>query len=121
MSTDMLPGTFDVELYRGDDYYHEFTFTDDYDPPTPMNLSDYMFKAQVRDRAEFGKIVYANFIIDTTDASEGIIVISLPAAATNFPPGYWDLEVYDGTTKTTWLKGKVTPMGDVTHIQEVTS
>ncbi len=111
----MKPATVDFELYRGDDFYYQFVFTNNQDPPIPLNLSEYTFKAEIRDRPEYGKIIYATFDIDTTDASDGIIVLNLSAAATRIPPGYWDLQVSLDGNKKTWIKGAVRPSGDVTQ------
>lgn len=112
------PAIRDLALYRGDDYAHEITFTDAADPPEPMDLTGYTFLAQIRDRPENSSVVRATFTIDTSEAVDGKIVLHLNAASTRIPQGFWDLEVNDGTTTRTWLKGMVHVSGDVT--QEVT-
>lgn len=109
------PTTLNLEWYRGDDYVHELKFVDNSIPPNPLDVSEYEFKAQVRDRPENGTILHAEFDIDMTQASSGIIVLSLPGASTRIPPAFWDLEVDDGEGVTTWLAGSVTPSGDVTR------
>lgn len=114
------PATRDLVLYRGDDYAHQITFQDDSDPPQVFDLTGYTFKAQIRDRSENGTVVYAEFDIDDSQASDGIIVLHLNAAATRIPsPGYWDLEVNDGIGTQTWLKGSVKVSGDVTRTVSV--
>lgn len=110
------PAPRDLEFYRGDDYTHVLTFVDNGDPPAPLDLSEYTFKAQIRDRSENGTIVYAEFEIDVTQANIGVIVLRLSGSATRIKPGYWDLEVDDGSGIQTWLKGSVTPSGDVTKV-----
>lgn len=109
------PAVRDLELYRGDDYTHEILFVKDSDTLTPMNLSGYTFRAQVRDRPEGSTAVRATFDIDVSRAGEGIIVLSLPPSATRIKSGYWDLEVNTGSGIRTWLKGMVTLFGDVTQ------
>lgn len=109
------PAPRDLEIYRGDDYAHKITFVDNSDPPEPLNLSGYTFKAQIRDRPENGISVLSSFTIDTSDAASGIITLHLNAAETEIPSGYWDLEVNDGSVTQTWLRGKVTMSGDVTR------
>lgn len=111
----MGPANKDLEIYRGDDYVHQLIFTTNDSPPEPMDVSSYTFAAQIRDRPEKGTLLYAEFDIDMTDAADGIIVLSLPAAATRIEPGYWDLEANDGSSTVTWLKGAVKMDGDVTH------
>lgn len=109
------PATRDLAIYRGDDYAHKLTFTDNAEPPVSLNLSDYTFKAQIRDRSENGKVIYATFTIDISQAASGIIVLHLDAASTRIPSGYWDLEATKDSTVQTWLKGAVTMDGDVTQ------
>jgi hypothetical protein len=108
------PAVRDLELYRGDDYTHQINFVTDEDTPEPMNLTDYEFRAQIRDRPEGSTAVRATFNIDISQSGEGIIVLSLPPGTTRIKAGYWDLEVYDGNITETWLKGSVTLDGDVT-------
>ena len=109
------PSTLDLEIYRGDDFYYQFQFTDDQDPPEALDLSTYTFTAQIRDQPELGSKVYADFYIDDDDAADGVIVIHLVASDTTIPPGYWDLQVDDGATIQTWIKGAVITSGDVTR------
>lgn len=109
------PAIRDLDLYRGDDYTHEFLFVKNVEPPTPMNLSGYTFRAQIRDRPEKSSNIRATFDIDITRAGVGIIVISLPPSATRIDSGYWDLEANDGNSIMTWLRGAVTMVGDVTQ------
>lgn len=109
------PATLHLEMYRGDDYVHQLMFTNNASPPAALDVSDYTFSAQIRDRPEKGTVLLATFDIDTTDAEDGIIVLSLPPAATRIDPGYWDLEVKADGSPTTWLAGEVKMSGDVTH------
>lgn len=110
------PGILDLKIYRGDDYVHQLIFTDVEDIDEPRDLSDYTFRAQIRERPENSMDLIVEFAIDETDKADGIIVLSLSANQTRIPPGYWDLEATldDGPSKT-WIKGKVTMDGDVTQ------
>lgn len=109
------PATLDFNIYRGDDYVHQLVFTDDATPPVSLNLSAYTFRAEIRDRPENGTVIHGEFDIDTSQAADGIIVLSLLAVATNIPPGFWDLEVNDGSSTQTWFAGAVNMSGDVTQ------
>jgi hypothetical protein len=109
------PAVRDLDIYRGDDYAHEILFVNNADTPEPLNLVDYTFKAQIRDRPQGSTAARASFDIDVSRAGEGIIVLSLPEAMTRINSGYWDLEVFDGYSIRTWLKGSVTVSGDVTQ------
>lgn len=99
-----LPAPLDLTLYRGDDFEHKLVFTDDSTPPQPLDLRDYTFQAQVRDRPEYGTVVYAQFQIGTENADIGVLWLRLPAGSTSFPPGYWDLQVDDGSKKNYLVK-----------------
>lgn len=112
------PAPRNLSFYRGDDYSHQITFTDNASPPEALNLSSYEFAAQIRPRAEKSSILLATFTIDVSQAASGILVLHLNKAQTRIDSGFWDLEVDDGTKTKTWLKGTVTVDGDVT--QEVT-
>lgn len=109
------PGELDLEVYRGDDYVHTLFFRDMEDPPAPHNLSELTFKAQIRATPEQSPIALAVFTIDDSLSDEGLVVISLTPGQTRIQPGYWDLQVTDGSNTQTWLAGKVIMKGDVTQ------
>jgi len=109
------PAVRDLELYRGDNYTHQISFVNNADTPEPMNLYGYIFKAEIRDRPEGSTAIRATFDIDVSNADVGIIVLSLPPDATRINSGYWDLEVNDGYSTRTWLRGSVKMFGDVTQ------
>lgn len=112
------PAPRNLSFYRGDDYSHEISFTDNASPPVALDLSEHEFSAQIRPRAEKSSILFATFTIDTSQAEDGIIVLHLNQAQTRIDSGFWDLEVTNDGKTHTWLKGTVTVDGDVT--QEVT-
>lgn len=109
------PARRDLEIYRGDDYSHQITFVDANN--APLDVSAYTFTAEIRDRSEGGAQVYATFTVDMTQAATGIITLHLAAADTRIKTdvAYWDLQVDTGSAIQTWLAGKVTASGDVTH------
>jgi hypothetical protein len=111
----MNPAPRDLELYRRDDYTHVLTFTDNANPPGAMPLTGYTFKAEIRDRQNGGQLL-ATFDVDTSQAAQGIITISLPGSAVQWPDeAFWDLQVTaPGGSMQTWLAGAITLSGDVT-------
>lgn len=109
----MIPAILDFEAYRGDDWAHRLLFVN-YDQ-TALNVSEYTFKAQVRNLPENGTILYATMSIDMAQANLGIVDLGLRGSATRFPPGYWDLQVEYGGIKTTWFRGEFKTFGDVTQ------
>lgn len=109
------PGPRDISIYRGDDYPHAVTFTDA--AGAPLDVSAYAFTAQIRSLSQGGTgEPLAEFTIDDSQAATGIVVLSLAATETaDLAAGYWDLQADDGTTVSTWLAGRVSVSGDVTH------
>lgn len=58
-----------------------------------------------------------SFTVDTSDAANGRIVVSLTATQTAAMTknGYWDLQSTRGSEVKTWIRGKVLVMKDVTR------
>ncbi len=94
--------------------FHIITFTDDATPPEVLDMSGYSFKAQIRDRPEYGNLL-AEFTIDDSDSENGVIVLRLSPSETSIPPGYWDLQLEDVGGIQTWLGGSVNVDGDITQ------
>lgn len=109
------PAPRNLTVYRGDKYTHRIVFSN---AGNPLPVDAYTFSAQIRGKAEKDtNEPLAEFNIDTTDAADGIIVLSLDAEDTQDivkSKGFWDLQV-DPIEKT-WLAGSVTFMGDVTRV-----
>ncbi|WP_220465676.1 DUF7264 domain-containing protein [Microbacterium esteraromaticum] len=108
------PGRGDLSIYAGDTFTAQLTFQ----TPTgaPMTLPDTGWTAMVRyqrDSTDGHPIT-----VDTTQAGDGILTLSMPAEVTASiitPTGVWDIQHTDGTTVTTWVTGKVTIIKDVTR------
>ena len=59
---------------------------------------------------------YVSFVVDTTAATSGRIVVSLTATQTStLENGYWDLQSTRNSEVKTWIRGKVTAIKDVTR------
>lgn len=103
-----------LECVAGDDYDHQITFVDT-DGVTPLDVSSWTFAAKVRRSA--GDSAVTAFTIDTTDASSGVIVLSLSGTQTGAlaPGSVWDAERTVGGKTLTFLGGSFTTEPQVTY------
>lgn len=113
-----LPGTFDIEAYRGDTKEWTAEFADD--DAAAVDMSAWTWLAQVRSSRDEPDSVIATFTVDDTDADSGTLVITLPAdesanlvTTDGKATYYWDLQGTSGSVVKTWLTGKVKVTGDV--------
>jgi hypothetical protein len=111
-----MPGTYDIELRQGDSYAQVITFREG-DGTTPLNLTGYTVRAQLRRWPSSPDGV--DFTIDTTQLVLGEITIRLSGAQTTGlrpRPYSWDLELEEpGGTVQTVLAGTVTVNAQVTR------
>jgi len=109
----MTPGTFALNIYRGDDHHWQFVLWADTAKTTAVDLTGYTVKAEIRDRPgglivkePATQITLPNFI-DMSFA--GVWSRDLPAS------GRWDLQLTDATGAiATSLAGAVKVTGDIT-------
>jgi hypothetical protein len=115
-----LPGTFNITAYRGDTKQWTAEFDDGATPPVAVDMSAWVWLAQIRASKDEPDSILATFTVDDDDAATGTLVITLPAdesAALVTSGGkatyYWDLQGTDGAVVKTWLAGSVKVTGDV--------
>ncbi len=109
-----MPGTFDLEMYRGDSYSWRFQLWADDEMSEPADLEGVEVAAQFRDKANGSKVVQ---LITTVEEPNSIIVGMTPELWTGAPSaGVWDLQTTDteGKVKTV-MAGKVIVTPDVTR------
>jgi hypothetical protein len=116
----VIPGAYDLVLYRGDHRVLPLAFEDDQEPPQPHDLTGLTWHAQIRDTPNSAD-VRANFAVSVVDALNGEIEVILTAAeAENLTElaGVWDLQSTDpeGVVQT-WVAGSVAVLFDVTRIE----
>jgi hypothetical protein len=113
----MLPGAWDLVLYRGDSRRFPVRFTDA-ETSDPHDLTGLEWHAQIRESYDSQAIV-ATFNVVETDPANGQIELRLTAASARalLPTGVWDLQSLDvDGNEQTWLTGNVTVMPDVTRL-----
>jgi hypothetical protein len=97
-----------MEIPQAGDYEVQLAFADN--AGSAIDLSGHTFRAQVRSGLDGDTdALLADFTIDTTDADEGVILLTMPSATTadltsdepldlrSVPIGWWDLWDDDGT------------------------
>lgn len=93
-------GVYDIILTQGDTWSTVFDF--------PMDLTNYLVRAQVRTYPE-SPILAAEFTITTVDLALGKVTLALTAAQTDNLPlkSFWDIQVYkaDGSFNQTYVRG----------------
>ena len=111
----MMPGNYDMTLYRGDTRRFAFLLWQDADKTLPVDTTDATAAAQIRNAP--GGAVLVNMACSIP--SNGRVEIVLPAdqTAALAPRGVWDLQLTmsDGDI-TTVVTGRVCVVADVTAV-----
>lgn len=112
-----------LAIYRGDTFVKQFTFAtknpDNTTSPVDLTAFGDIWKAQLRSTED--NAVAIDFEVDTTQAVDGIISLSLDASvAAEIPSkGVWDLQATDSTQTPpfvrTLLRGTFTRVKDVSR------
>jgi hypothetical protein len=109
----VLPGKYDLTLYRGDSGAWRFVLWDDAAHTDPFDLTGATVKSEIRDKP--GGVVIAD--LDCAVTLPNIVAVTLPAADSASIPvrGVWDLQVtFADATVRTMVAGAVTSTADVT-------
>lgn len=91
------------DLTQGDDFSHRFTFADA--DGVPVDVSDYTFRGQVRQRASTTSALLGTFTFTVSGDDNEILDAFLPASeTTGFPRQVsWDIEAELGGVIQTWF------------------
>src|SRR6516162_4880252 len=108
-----MPGTYDLNLYRGDTYGWKFVLWQDTNKTIPVDLTGCTAKAEIRDKSGGSKICPIKCTINGTNNNE-IDAVLLAADCAGAPNGGWDLQVTFPTGVRTILAGKVKITDDYT-------
>ena len=122
MAAEPLPGDYPRTLKRGDsrEWQHTFTVTDS-DPVQAYDLSGRTWLAQIRATLDPDSPLMATLTVDSSDAANGVITVTLPASEARNLTGssaYWDLEatlIADPEDVRTWVEGEVEILGDASR------
>jgi len=117
----MGAGTYNIKIEQGTTWSLTLTFYSDAAKTTPIDVSTYAFKLQMRttiSSAVLVELTSPSGGIDMTNAATGIIVLNLTAtetAALNFDDAVYDLESTNGATVVREVEGVVTLSREVTR------
>lgn len=109
----MKPGTYDLDLYRGDSYAWRFILWQDEAKTIPTDLVDATSSAQIRDKADGAKVVDLNCSIELPNFVDVAITPELYATCPS--KGSWDLQItfVNGDVYTP-IRGSVVVTADIT-------
>jgi hypothetical protein len=111
----MLPGAFDLELYRGDTARWQFALWQDAARSVPVDLAGVTVAAQIRDQPDSATILVT---LSANITLPNVVNVALPAGLAGTLPsrGVWDLQLtWTGGDVQTILAGVVLVMLDVTR------
>lgn len=109
----MIPGKYDLNLYRGDSYAWQLKLWNDQNRTDPTVLTGAVVAAQIRDKPSGEKIVD----LGCTVTAPNIINLTIsPGQSASAPPkGVWDLQItFADSTVQTPIGGTVKVIPDVT-------
>lgn len=111
-----------VDVVRGDSLFATVTIDEG---GTPVDVSGYTWRAQVRATADSTGSPLFSFTVGTASAATGILTLTLDAASWADPADalplpdpakfFWDLEGTSGSTVRTFLSGKIKLKADVSR------
>ena len=114
----MIPGKYDLALYRGDTFRRSFTLWSDTERTVPLDLAGATAAAEIRDKSGGASIAVMGCVIEQPN----IVHVSLDESAwlQPVPSGVWDLEItFPSGDVATPVAGKVAITGDVTNSTRV--
>jgi hypothetical protein len=109
----MIPGKYDLKLYRGDSYSWRLVLWSDEAKTVPFPLTGATVESEIRDKPSGSKIITLSCVVTLPNT---IDITALPAMSVAAPPkGVWDCQITfpDGTVKTP-IGGQVIVVPDVT-------
>ena len=112
------PGTYNLDLYKGDSYQWRFRLWADPMFSVPIDLTGATVKSEIRDKSGGSTIVALECVIEEPNT---VFATLSPADSALCPAaGVWDLQItYPAGTVSTALAGSVAVTPDVTDSSEV--
>jgi hypothetical protein len=112
----MIPGTYDLTVYRGDTYRYQFTLWLDAGRTQPADLTNAVAKAELRTKAGGELLGVMACSITLPNIIDGLLVAETTKLLSP-KGGVWDLQIAFGDPPTdikTALAGAVAVIADVT-------
>jgi hypothetical protein len=111
----MMPGQYDFEIYRGDDWSEDFKISQP-GLTTPQNLTGWTGSAQVKADATASSADATMTVAFASDRSTGIITLGLVADSLPVGAFKYDVQLVNAASKKqTYIYGTITVRQDVTR------
>jgi hypothetical protein len=106
------PAWFPLALYRGDSHHWQYVLWGDSAKTQPIDLTDVVVAAQMRDRSDGTTIVQLDCSVRLPNTID--VLLDAVSSATA-PIGQWDLQLtYSDGRVITVVRGNVSVTGDIT-------
>jgi hypothetical protein len=114
IGVDVRPKRYDIEIYQGDTFTFTMTFLDG---ATPVDVTGWTAQAQIKKMDNTpGETPNLGITVGTTDGKITVDLTDTETAALAGTTDYkYDIQVSDGTSKRTYIGGKITVTEDVTE------
>jgi hypothetical protein len=112
----MMPGVYDFEVYRGDDWSEDFKIFQPGSDTLAQNLTGYTASAQIKALAEDVAAVATMTVTFAGDRSTGIINLAIAAEDLDVGAYVYDVQLTNAASKKqTYIRGAITVRQDVTR------
>lgn len=110
------PTEVDILAYRGDSGRFRITVTDNEEPPNPIDISGMSWDADIRAKKN-DDVVIASFTVEPVvgQINSVDVILSKEDAALLPKKAYYDVEMTNGTTRTTLVYGQINATEDVSR------
>jgi hypothetical protein len=113
------PQMYPLNVYRNDDYGWQFKLWSDAQKTQPVDLTDVIVKAEIREQSQGREIVPLVTVVQLPNVID-MTLTSANSANIPRPQAYWDLRLtYLDGTKRTVIAGSVAVIGDITDSKQV--
>lgn len=110
------PTEVDILAYRGDSGRFRITVTDNEDPPNPIDISGMTWDADIREKRNDAEILASFTVEPVSGQPQSVDVILTKENAALLPKkSYYDVEMNNGTSRTTLVYGKIEATEDVSR------
>ena len=116
IGANLKPKRYDIELYQGDTFSFDLILKDSNN--AALNVTGWTALAQIKKVADntAGETPALTATVGTTDGKITISLTSTESAALQGPTEYkYDVQLNDGSTKRTYIGGKITITEDVSE------
>ena len=109
----MIPGKYDLTIYRGDSYHYRFLLWEDDANTLPTDLTGAIARAEMRTSVNGPVFGEMDLVVTLPNTIDGVLSAAMTAAIA-YKHGVWDLQITRAETVRTVLAGKVKLIADVT-------